>query len=379
MRGCPGAYWNMTKGWAENRSQERIRLLARSDLGHHALRSAVLAEAAKMVPFDAFVWPLCDPVTTVGMAPRARIPCPQELPALIRLKYLSEAGRWTGLMHSPKPAGTLLKATRGEPSRSPLWSGVLHRYGVRDVLSAVFVDKYGCWAWLDLWRTGDSSPFTDEEIQYLGELAAEVVPGLRRSVARQFGTRREADPVSGPGAGQPELPEQAVLTLDEDLAIAGRTASVDDWLQLLQPGPVPHDQVPAEVLNVAAQLAAREARVDTHAAECRVYVGAGRWASLRANRMESGASGPTPPIAVTIQACTSTARLDMFARAFGLTPRQGELLGLTATGADTAAMADAQGVTPYTIQDQFKQLFQTCGVHSRASLLAMALGTGAKA
>ncbi|MEO5313428.1 hypothetical protein PV772_04770 [Pseudarthrobacter sp. CC12] len=172
------------------------------------------------------------------------------------------------------------------------------------------------------------------------------------------------------------MPEQAVLTLDDDLAIAGRTASVDDWLQLLQPGPVPHDHVPAEVLNVAVQLAAREALVDTHPAECRVYVGAGRWASLRANRMESGGSGPTPPVAVTIQASTPAARLDMFARAFGLTPRQGELLWLTAAGAGTAAMADAQGVTPYTVQDQFKQLFKACRVHSRASLLAMALATG---
>lgn len=376
----------MTKGWAENRSQERIRLLAGSDLDHQALRTAVLAEVATMVPFDAFVWPLCDPVTTVGMAPRARIPCPQELPTLIRLKYLSEAGRWTVLMHSPEPAESLLKATQGEPSRSPVWSGVLQHYGVRDVLSAVFADKYGCWAWLDLWRTGDSVAFTDEETEYVSELAAAVTAGLRRSVARHFRTRLEPElepepgrgPASEPGAGQPALPEQAVLTLDDDLAIAGRTASVDDWLQLLQPGPVPHDHVPAEVLNVAAQLAAREARVDAHAAECRVYVGAGRWASLRANRMEAGVSGPTPPVAVTIQACTNTARLDMFARAFGLTPRQGELLWLTATGADTAAMADAQGVTPYTVQDQFKQLFQACGVHSRASLLAMALGTGAR-
>lgn len=372
----------MTKGWAGNRSQERIRLLAGSDLDHQALRTAILAEVATMVPFDAFVWPLCDPVTTVGMAPRARIPCPQELPTLIRLKYLSGAGRWTELMHSPVPAASLLKATQGEPSRSPVWSGVLQRYGVRDVLSVVFADKYGCWAWLDLWRTGDSVPFTDEETAYLGEPAAAVTAGLRRSVARQFRTRLEPepgpDPAAGTGAGQPGLPEQAVLTLDDDLAIAGRTASVDDWLQLLQPGPVPHDHVPAEVLNVAAQVAAREALVDTHAAECRVYVGAGRWASLRANRMESGVSGPTPPVAVTIQASTPAARLDMFARAFGLTPRQGELLWLTATGADTAAMADAQGVTPYTVQDQFKQLFQACGVHSRASLLAIALGTGAR-
>jgi hypothetical protein len=38
-------------------------------------------------------------------------------------------------------------------------------------------------------------------------------------------------------------------------------------------------------------------------------------------------------------------------------------------------MAAAQGIGTYTVQDQFKQIFDNCGVHSRASLLAMALGT----
>ena len=66
----------------------------------------------------------------------------------------------------------------------------------------------------------------------------------------------------------------------------------------------------------------------------------------------------------------------MFARSYGLTPRQWELLQLAATGADTGTMAATQGVTNYTVQDQFKQIFQVSEVHSRASLLALALGTG---
>jgi DNA-binding CsgD family transcriptional regulator len=81
-------------------------------------------------------------------------------------------------------------------------------------------------------------------------------------------------------------------------------------------------------------------------------------------------------LAVTIQECPAESRLDIFARSFGLTHRQRELLELAATGADTAAMAVALGIGAYTVQDQFKQVFDNCGVHSRASLLAMALGTG---
>jgi DNA-binding NarL/FixJ family response regulator len=86
------------------------------------------------------------------------------------------------------------------------------------------------------------------------------------------------------------------------------------------------------------------------------------------------ASEATPPLAVTIQACPPEELLDIFARSFGLTPRQRQLLELGAGGADTAAMAAALGISTYTVQDQFKQVFDACGVHSRATLLAMALG-----
>jgi DNA-binding CsgD family transcriptional regulator len=391
-------------GWGLTRSLERVRLLGGSKMGestlgdstlgdstpdHQSLRSDVLAEVSRIVPFDAFVWPLCDPVTATGVAPRARIPCPEELPLLIRLKYLSRPARWTGLASSGSPASTLLRATDGDPSLSPLWQGVMKRYGVSDVLSVVFADKHGCWGWLDLWRVGSHGAFSGTEARYLGNVAEQLTPALRRSIARQFEspTSDEPGPAAAaitmfpgkttratPGASPGRLPPQAVLTLDEDLTVVGETASTGDWLELLQPGPRPYQSVPAEVLNVAAQLLARESGVDDHEAGARVHIGSGRWAMLRASRMAPAGTASTPPLAVTIQECPPEERLDMFARCFGLTPRQRELLELASAGASTAAMAEAQGTSTYTVQDQFKQIFENCGVRSRASLLAMALG-----
>ena len=51
--------------------------------------STVLDVLAEVVDFDAYVWLLTDPVTTVGAAPLADVPgLPlSELPALIRAKY----------------------------------------------------------------------------------------------------------------------------------------------------------------------------------------------------------------------------------------------------------------------------------------------------
>ena len=86
------------------------------------------------------------------------------LPALIRLKYLTEVNRWTRLAG---PVALLHEATGGDLSRSLVWSELLHRYDVVDIASAVFTDQFGCWGFLDLWRTGASGRFTPSEASFL--------------------------------------------------------------------------------------------------------------------------------------------------------------------------------------------------------------------
>ncbi|CAN7285568.1 helix-turn-helix transcriptional regulator [Arthrobacter sp. LjRoot78] len=361
----------MTTNWAVSRSLDRIGEICRESLEDHELRAALMVELGRVVPFRWFAWPLTDPASCTGISPMARIPCPQELPALIKLKYVTAPGRWTSMLASGRIAVTLRTATGGDPARSPLWNGVLRRYGVADVLSTVFADGHGCWGWLDLWRTTDDGPFTERDRTHLAAAAPVIAAGLRRSRAAQM--RRDAQPRRDllPTSG---LPQQAVLTLDTELNITSRSPSAGDWLGLLQPGPSPYEAIPAEVYNVAAQLLAIEAGVDSQPASARVPIGLGRWAVLRSFRMDAG-EDPAVRLAVTIQECPAGERLDVFARCFGLTPRQHSLLELAAGGLDTAALAAGLGISPYTVQDQFKLIFAACGVRSRNSLLALALGT----
>ena len=41
----------------------------------------------EVIGFSAYVWLLTDPVTEVGSAPLADVPCLPELPALVKSKY----------------------------------------------------------------------------------------------------------------------------------------------------------------------------------------------------------------------------------------------------------------------------------------------------
>ncbi|WP_411732062.1 helix-turn-helix transcriptional regulator [Paeniglutamicibacter sp.] len=355
----------MGSRWAQGRCVQRIAALDDARLESHEYRRAVLREIAGFIGHEAWVWPLADPLTAVGISPMARIPCPEELPLLITLKYATALNRWTSLSTNPVHAISLAAVTDGELSRSESWARVLCRYGITDVLSMVFADRWGIWGWLDLWRGDGAGTFTGEEAEQLSALAPVIATGLRHCSARQFQV--------GTDAGAPTH-DQAVLVLADDLRIISQTGSAALWLDLLQPGPSPHQGIPAEVLNVAAQLLATEQRVDGHPASSLVHVGEGVWARLSASRMNSPAGGAAAPIAVTIQDALPAERMAVFQRCFALSPRECQLLELAASGLDTAALAHTLGIGRYTVQDQFKSLFGKCGVQSRGALVATACG-----
>lgn len=359
----------MTTQWGLTRAQERVEVLAGDKLDSHAFRSAVLENVQAVMPYDVWVWPLADPVTTVGIAPMAQLTHPQEVPLLIALKYQSPVNRWTALAQSPAPAASLKCATGGEPARSELWAGLLCKYGIVDVLSVVFSDRWGLWGWLDLWRGPGRPDFAPEEVRFLAAVSAEVTRGLRECSAREFQGRGNERPARIPVGHR-----QAVLVLADDLSIISQTASAEPWLALLQRGPRPHHGIPAEVLNVAAQLLAVERGVDDHPAQSCLHVGGGVWASLSAARMRTPVDGAQAPIAVTIQDCLPAERMAVFERCFALSPRECQLLELAAAGLDTSALAHAMAISSYTVQDVFKSLFSKCHVQSRAALLALALG-----
>ena len=357
------------------RARARIEDVAEQPLDSVTLRGAILDVLAEVVDFDAYVWLLTDPVTTVGAAPLANVrglPL-TALPGLIRTKYTTHVNRWTALMQMTPPVGLLNDTVDEDPRPDSAWRELLGRHAIHDVASAVFADPFGCWGFLDLWRDNRSAPFDGTDAEFLGAVAPTVTTALRECQARTF--VQAATPLRddvGP----------VVLTLDDGLRITSRTAASQDWLAaLLPPDPGSH-AVPASVYNVAAQVLAFEAGVDDHPASTRTHLSDGFWLTLRAARMadverQSVASGSaTSGIVVTIEETSAAERLELFGRSFALTRREQELVGLLATGADTRAMARQMAVSEYTVQDHLKSIFAKTGARDRITLLARALGTG---
>jgi DNA-binding CsgD family transcriptional regulator len=339
---------------------EGIARICAGTSGERALRAAVLAEVRRAVPFDAYAWLLTDPETCVGTAPLAQVPTSVDLPTLVRLKYQTPTNRWTALR--PGVATSLLAATGGGPSRSPVWRELLAGYGITDIASLVFADQHGCWGWLDLWRA--DGPFTAAELTLLGGLDRPVTPALRRTLAAAF---------TGDAPATARSVEPVVMILSADLQPITQTPLVDAHLRALLPTGAGREPIPAAAYNVAAQLLARERGIDDHPPYARAHLGDGVWITLSAARFGTSPTAASG-IAVSIEPTPAAERAKLFARVIGLTQRESELLRHLVSGADTRELAHLMVLSDHTVQDHLKSIFAKADVRSRRMLVARATG-----
>lgn len=345
------------------RARESITRICRGAGDARTLRLEILAVIRRAVGFDAYAWLMTDPQTSVGSAPLADVPCLPVLPQLIRLKYLTTANRWTSL---GADAVSLYRAVSGDLTRCLMWRELLRSYRVSDIASAVYRDRFGCWAFLDLWRI-QSAPFSGAELQFLAGIAGPVTAALRRAQAATF----------TPSTGTDTLPGgPVVLLLSPALEVRAQTPQTQRYLRVLVP-PATEDQVPvpAGAYNVAAQLLATEAGADDNPALARVHLASGRWLTLRAARLDTALPASERDIAVSIEPAAPGDRAVVFARACGLSPREAQVLDHLVAGADTRDIAGHMFVSENTVQDHFKSIFTKTATRTRRTLLARALGT----
>ncbi|MFD4432714.1 LuxR C-terminal-related transcriptional regulator [Nocardia sp. NPDC058497] len=336
---------------------DRVGRLARVDHSAKRLRELVLAEIRLTLPFAGHVFALTDPVTAVATAPLADIPGldMSRLPELIRARYLTPLNRWDTLRGTG--AHSLLDATEGDPDRSLLWRTAQRELGITDSATVTFADRYGCWGFLDLLRV-DESPFTRTELTGLTALTAIVTTALRRVIGATFVESDAQLPPLGP----------AVVLLDDSLRVRSQTAAAAESLLRLLPPDEPIPPVPASVYNAGAALLAAEAGTPIGPATSRIHLGGNRWITVKADRIGDH------DIAVALEPSTATERLDLFARANGLSARESQVLTLLATGLDSRELAAELVLSEHTVNDHVKAILAKSATRTRQRLLSRVLG-----
>jgi DNA-binding CsgD family transcriptional regulator len=209
---------------------------------------------------------------------------------------------------------------------------------------------------------GKSSPdFTPAEAALLEKLTPHLAEGLRTALLIGS-TQATSLPPDGPG----------LLLLEDDLSLAAITPAAEGWLaEVAESGWPGSSKLPETVYAVAARLLALECG-GSHALpdlmpRTRLRTASGRWLVLHASRLR--AAGTEGRIAVIFEEARPSEIAPLIVDAYGLTKREGEITRLVLRGLSTAEVSEELHITPNTVRDHFKAIFDKVGVRSRRELV----------
>jgi DNA-binding CsgD family transcriptional regulator len=347
----------MVSARARERCRQRVAALTERPADPYAQRLAIVEVLRPVVGFDRWCWPVCDPASGLGTT---GIGEHDYWPMLPRLLLLDQR---------PSESGALptLNGPRARPARDRglRFLDVLGAVGIGDELRVPLRDKHGLWGCLDLMRSSDEQPFTEQDVAFLDGLAPLLATATRRSAAAAATGRGES----------PGLPSAGVFVLDSDLAVRASTAGARAWLaQLFPPGlpfaaiaaMAPIYNVASRVLAIASASPAPSTRRRDLPARARVRAANGAWAIIEADRLDP----LERTVAVTIRPAAAQDVLDLRLIAHDLTARQRELVNALLDGSDTKAVSERLFLSPHTVNDHLKAIFDKVGVRTRKELIA---------
>jgi DNA-binding CsgD family transcriptional regulator len=310
---------------------------------------------AAAVQYDGSCWHTIDPMTLLITSHLTENIPEVNFPLLAQNEYIADdVNRFAALARGRRRVGTLHGATFGKPGRSLRHREMLAPRGLDAELRASFVARSSCWGSLILVREAGRPDFAREEREFLARLSSRIAEGLRRALL--LSAARESAAETGPG----------LLILSGDGSLESLTPAAAAWLdELAQIGSASGTSpLPPVVLAVAA--AAQEATATAAPVRTHVRTGAGRWLALDAARLLGGAAGH---VSVVIAPAQPAETAEFVLRAYGLSARESEVARLVLLGCSTPEVSAALFVSPNTVQDHLKSIFDKVGVRSRKELV----------
>jgi DNA-binding CsgD family transcriptional regulator len=319
----------------------------------------MLGRLRRAVGIDAFWCATADPATELfTSAIREEIP-DEATPRFLTNEFLQDdVNKFAALAVGGQPVNSLYAATGGEPERSPRYRDILVPMGFGDELRAALTVGGSCWGVMCLHRELATPGFSPVEIDLLRRIRPHLAEGLRTALLL-------ADPCADVGDGSPGL-----VLLTDELALIAATPIAERWLDELADRPRAAE-LPQAVLAVAARLRALEGEGAGSAdilPRVRVRTPSGQWLVLHASRLAG--PGATGQIAVIVEIARPVEVAPLILAAYELTPRERTIAALVLAGRSTEQVAAELCISPLTIQQHLKAVFDKIGVRSRRELVA---------
>ena len=338
------------------------------DLERLALRAPTRAEffdeaAARLkrtLPFDAACWHTLDPGSDLITQHRLQ-GLPDRFPTLANNEYaVKDVNKFDQLARAKRKAATMSEATDGHPERSPRFRDLLTPVGIGPELRGVFVADGATWGSVILLRRAGQPEFDDDDVALLADASALFARAVRRGLVAE---------ACEAASGLPEAP--GVVELDASGYLVRASSSAEALLAELSGSTVEAGVRSAAVHAVASAtrnaIAAAGAGGTPVLPSSAVKTPTGTWLILHGGLLGAPRSRA---VSVFIQRAHPTLVAPLLLKAYGLTEREQEVTQLTLRGATTAQAAQRLAISPHTVNDHLKTIFEKTDARTRGELSA---------
>jgi DNA-binding CsgD family transcriptional regulator len=270
--------------------------------------------------------------------------------------YEDDVNRHADVARSESGISTLHEATGGKPESSPRWHQNMTMGGDQEMIACLRTPEDVAWGMLGLYREPGQPMFDDDDKALIRTISPHLARGARTGLLVGEAT----DPQ------WPDSPGLVVLSADGEVESA--TPGVGQWLSDLPDGDWEAGRLPAAVRGVAGRAlrTAEDAEHPGEIAMSRVLARSGTWVVLHGATLVSDGSRR---VAIIVEPAHPARITPLLMAAYGLTEREQEVTRLVLQGDSTAQIAEQLVVSPHTVQEHLKGIFEKTGVRSRRDLV----------
>ena len=350
---------------------ERIERTCARATTSDELFASLSHEVNKVVPFDGSMWFGVDPSTVLAVAP-ARFEALED--GYCQTFWDGEfhepdVALYRDLVRQPTPAAGLRQVTADRPLLSSRYRRFVTPQGYDDELRVAFRSGDNTWAVAALYREKGRRPFTSDEVALMAGLSGVVGAAIRTRVA----TGAVASALStAPG----------LLMFDASNVLVSANVEANQWLDDLHaaydgaetwrellPDRSPNDLRSAiPIVPLLARARAVAAGIDEGPARLRLRDRKGRWLVFHASCLTGGFADGA--VTVVVEPAKSTDVAPIVIEAYGLSPRERDVVRAIARGLSTPDIAAELFLSAHTVRYYIKSVFEKVGVSTRGELVA---------
>ncbi len=283
---------------------------------------------------------------------------PEVPPEFLEHEYLDDdVHKLADLARSGAGVSTLHEVTGGDPSSSPRWQANMLLGGDQEMLAVLRTRSGDVWGSIGIYRAPGEPMFDAADKAFLQSVTPHLAEGARRALL--LGEASDPDTVHAPG----------LVLLDAELRVESVTPGVEELLADLPDGEWDEKRVPSAVKAVAGR-ALRYVDAPSEPGEvamARVLGRSGLWIVLHGAALVSADS---TRVAVIVEPAHPARISALLMSVYALTDREKEVTRLVLHGYSTGEIADTLAISPHTVQQHFKSIFDKTGVRSRRDLVA---------